>query len=965
MPRLWTLLAVGITGVLISIASGALLERYHILSPNLAAASVALLVGLVAFLIFRIHPYPVLPGPTTSTTAGFQRYLRWLIKDVADYRFMLGTALPDRTKGVVFSELYCDVNVYGFNHRRLSLSRWLNETRVGKERYGAVLLGPPGSGKSVTLQAILLSCANSAYLYNILVSNHLVDWANSQLHRLSRGLNTIFPLVFDSTWTLPAPPLVPVLVKLGGQQHYFDRYAQKSDPDVERDLFAPIIGNLPELGGEGFRTLMESGRLALLFDGLDELTGEAAKIHALELINFVWQRFSDHPNLLLVTCRAGSFSSELRDAKPRGFGEIALERLTAEDKRAIVAKLIEAELRGISGHAKSLLSGIEERFRTLTTTESGYKAKKEDLISDLVGEIVDRVPQEYTSWKPADYPLSLRRMTTVLLARPREHLHFRREPGDDRPHWRLDVGHFRDSVLDYTNIIEEDLRELINRRSLFAEENGFPRDEMLRLYGEIAYNLTTESESIPGSSLRSFVAENTSSTKLTPEESFQAFCAPGIISEIASQDADKRYAFRDVESADFLAAYYMVNSSDPEAKIDSYLSRNPEYLATPPACITMAFARLKGEGLREYVGKTRFFSYPSILMSLVAGVVGSPSFGAISEREAEVLLKRSIAEVSSGARSTNYLRPWQLLRHIFFVRQHYPDWAWSASIEMLSSRQATPENKAQMVLVLTELAKCFLETSHLAEVTAHIEAGLKHEDTMLRACAAIASDYLHNTGYGSSGANCDSFWALVDSGNYSLGDPLIRDNPQRCIYVNSFKMSRFPVLRYQITRVFPDHLVIPGDAFKPAVGLSIEEAHHFANAAGARLPSSAEFEIIAAYHGGTGLRRTFPWGNDFTELHIDVALERISIRELLREPDEASPAGMKPILSTPGGVFDLVSNVWQLTDDRSPLEGDEPEIIMFGPPLSCDDQDLFRCVDRSPVPAQRLPKRVGFRLVRT
>jgi hypothetical protein len=966
VPKLWTLFAVGIAGLLLSVGAGALFERTHTLSPNLAVACVGLLLSLLAVLLFRIYPYPVFPGPTTSTTTGLQRYLRWLIRDVADYRFMLGTALPDRAKGVVFSELFCDVNSYGFNHRRLSLSRWLNETKVGKERYGAILLGAPGSGKSVTLQAILLSCANSAYLSNILPLPFIGEWANSQFAYLKREPTTIFRLLFDSTWSVPAPPLIPVLVKLGSQEHYFDRYAQKNDPDIERDLFTPIIGNLPELGGEGFRILMESGRLALLFDGLDELTSEAARVNALELVNFIWSRFGDHPNLLLVTCRTGSFSSQLRDAKPRGLGEIALESLTAEDKRSIVTKLIEAELHGVSGHTKSLLSGIDERFKTLAASDGNlktYRLHREDLVNDLVGEIVDRVPQEYTSWKPADYPLSLRRMTTVLLARPREHLHFSWEPGDERPHWRLDVGHFRDSVLDYTNIIEEDLRELINRRSLFAEENGFPRDEMLRLYGEVAYSLTAGSDPIQEQALRSFVVENTSSTKLSPEESFQAFCAPGIISEVDSQGPTKRYAFRDVESADFLASYYMVNSGDPEGKIDSYISRDDEYVSSSPACITMAFSRLKGEGLREYVKKTKFFSSPSVLTSLVAGVVGSPSFGAISERESDILLKRSLTEVAAGKRIETHFRPWQLIRHIFFVRRYCPDWAWSANLGILNDPAVACEDKAQMLLVAAELSKLTGETSRVAQAMQRIQMLLDSQNHLVVACAALAADYL-GSAQGHLDISPDALWASASAGNYALGDPLIRDNPRRLHYANSFRMARFPVLRYQLNNFKDGQKASPGDAFKPAVGLPVEEASNFAYSLGARIPSSAEFEIIAAYHGGKGERRTFPWGDEFSASQLDVALERVSLRALLHESDEASPVAMKPVLSTPGSVFDLVSNVWQLTNDRSPLEYEEPEIIVFGPPLSCDDLDLFRCVDRSPIPAQRLSKRVGFRLAR-
>ncbi len=90
----------------------------------------------------------------------------------------------------------------------------------------------------------------------------------------------------------------------------------------------------------------------------------------------------------------------------------------------------------------------------------------------------------------------------------------------------------------------------------------------------------------------------------------------------------------------------------------------------------------------------------------------------------------------------------------------------------------------------------------------------------------------------------------------------------------------------------------PGDADKPVIYVSLQDAKEYAQWAGKRLPYEAEWQYAAQGTDG----RMWPWGNsdDFTKYNSSGKIE---------------PIGQHPEAASPFGVEDLVGNVWQLTQD--------------------------------------------------
>ena len=95
-----------------------------------------------------------------------------------------------------------------------------------------------------------------------------------------------------------------------------------------------------------------------------------------------------------------------------------------------------------------------------------------------------------------------------------------------------------------------------------------------------------------------------------------------------------------------------------------------------------------------------------------------------------------------------------------------------------------------------------------------------------------------------------------------------------------------------------------GWADRPVTWVSLEDARAYAAWAGKRLPHEWEWQYVA--QGTT--RRAYPWGDDW---RTD-AVPAPDTGRVLTPPDpvDAHPGGASPF-----GVFDLVGNVWQWTDE--------------------------------------------------
>lgn len=959
MPKRWVVISIVLVCLLMVTALAYLTEYY--LSRAVAGIVGTLGIGLVGWILYSLYgSQTIFWGGKDTNDGRVQRYLRWLIAET-DYRLMDGAGQATRDKDPEIFDLFCDLSSYGINERRLSLSSLLSETTVGREAYGAFLLGSPGSGKSVTLRAVLLSCANSSFLYNSLLGKLLGHRRTRDSSQWLRSIHKRFSWLFDPTWIIPTFPFVPILVDLRATEHSFEKYLETDRRDMQRDLLEPILENCGGLELHQFQALLRAGRIALLCDGVDELRTQELRLAALGFVRDIFAMGKPSHNLFLVTCRSGSFN-DLRDAKPRDFKEVTLETLLTEDKRMIVRKLLLLELPRHSKNSKELILGSTARpeVRRMRANVGSFKHLHSALIKDLVEEIITRVPKGFPTWQPSDYPLSLRRMTSVLVPRQPKDIRLSWESGDQRPQWKLEIGALSESMGEYTKIIEQDLLEFLHRRKQFAECNDYSDNQMLLLYGELAYNYPSSSHTFTRDELRGFVGRKAKTKELTDEQQIDAFRAPGILTEVGGNGSLERFAFRDDESSSLVTALYMLDR-DAAERIDCYISHQAS-TSDPSMALLMAFSKLRGEALTSFVQNSKYLNDPSVLQAVVLGGVGTLPHGILSKDEADAFLERCLSEVQVQSENERTLALWVAIRHIVFKQWCSAGWVPERFLKLLSAANLPTQNRAQVILVLAELASSFDKELNRDKVAAEINGWAESEDLLVRGCAALAMSYLlpNRTEFDLEG---DHLSIVVPGGTYYIGDELFDLNPSDDQELAPFRIARFPVLRFQFNR-WQSSATAPierGDAFKPVVAVHPTDALAYALSKGARLPTAAEFEVAAAY-SGTTTRRVYPWGDEFGPAVDDVVFERRNLREIFGDKEEALPVGLKPALATPSGIYDLVSNVWQLTSDRPPKVLREPEVLVFGPTISCNRPLRFRCFTRAPLAADRGHGGVGFRL---
>ena len=138
----------------------------------------------------------------------------------------------------------------------------------------------------------------------------------------------------------------------------------------------------------------------------------------------------------------------------------------------------------------------------------------------------------------------------------------------------------------------------------------------------------------------------------------------------------------------------------------------------------------------------------------------------------------------------------------------------------------------------------------------------------------------------------------------------------RIVKVDTFLIDRYPVTNQEYADFVVATGYYPGDTanylrhwdagtFKkgqekyPVVYISIEDARAYAKWAGKRLPSETEWHLAAQGTDG----RKWPWGDEFHGTKCNNAFDRAT-------PVDAFPKGQSPY-----GVYDMVGNVWQLTND--------------------------------------------------
>ncbi len=145
------------------------------------------------------------------------------------------------------------------------------------------------------------------------------------------------------------------------------------------------------------------------------------------------------------------------------------------------------------------------------------------------------------------------------------------------------------------------------------------------------------------------------------------------------------------------------------------------------------------------------------------------------------------------------------------------------------------------------------------------------------------------------------------------------------MHVSSFYLDKYPVTNAEFKKFIDTAHYHPADdlnflkdwqggtfpqgwADKPVTWVSLEDARAYAQWAGKRLPHEWEWQYAAQGNDG----RLYPWGDTWDDTGDGSRVPVADHGRTMRGPDnvDAHPRG-----ATPGGVMDMVGNVWQWTDE--------------------------------------------------
>ena len=148
---------------------------------------------------------------------------------------------------------------------------------------------------------------------------------------------------------------------------------------------------------------------------------------------------------------------------------------------------------------------------------------------------------------------------------------------------------------------------------------------------------------------------------------------------------------------------------------------------------------------------------------------------------------------------------------------------------------------------------------------------------------------------------------LIPAGPFLMGS----GPSQQAVELPRFLIARYPVTNDEYLRfvkatghrspkTWTAEGFRPGQDRHPVVSVSWEDAVTYAQWAGLRLPSEAEWEKAARGTDG----RQYPWGNEFIPENCNTS--------------EAKTDGTRPVDAHPGGaspygVMDMAGNVWEWT----------------------------------------------------
>ena len=209
----------------------------------------------------------------------------------------------------------------------------------------------------------------------------------------------------------------------------------------------------------------------------------------------------------------------------------------------------------------------------------------------------------------------------------------------------------------------------------------------------------------------------------------------------------------------------------------------------------------------------------------------------------------------------------------------------------------------------------------------------------------------------------------IPPGQFSMGSGAGNrdERPAHLVEVEGFYLDRCPVTNAQYAAFVAatgyrprQWKPVQGGRGMAAVNLSWEEARLYAEWAGKRLPTEAEWEKAARGLDG----RAYPWGNAFDPRRASV---------LGNDYNRVSPVGHFSAGASPYGALDMAGNVWEWVADwyapdyygrspaqhpRGPEQGEHR--VLRGGAWICHPRYL-RCSQREHQPPAHCSRFVGFR----
>ncbi|HXG92983.1 MAG TPA: SUMF1/EgtB/PvdO family nonheme iron enzyme [Blastocatellia bacterium] len=175
---------------------------------------------------------------------------------------------------------------------------------------------------------------------------------------------------------------------------------------------------------------------------------------------------------------------------------------------------------------------------------------------------------------------------------------------------------------------------------------------------------------------------------------------------------------------------------------------------------------------------------------------------------------------------------------------------------------------------------------------------------------------------------------VVAAGRYVIGsdDGSDLERPQHTVELPQFFIDRTEVTNAQYKKFIDatgDTKRIPsnwkngtypeGRDNYPVTGVKWDDANAYAEWAGKRLPTEAEWE--AAARGSEA--RKYTWGNDWREDAANIGKPPGNYNAK-QYPAEIMPVGSFPAGASPAGALDMIGNVWEWTADEFKLYDDNP-----------------------------------------